>query len=59
MSKSRYETEDFIAFHKALEQLLIAMVNNEQPQGNASFESGDFSATIDVTLNSLEGETND
>ncbi len=56
MSKSKYETENFIAFHKALEQLLIAMVNNEQPQGNANFESGDFSATIDVTLNSLEGD---
>ncbi|MGQ4573732.1 hypothetical protein ACUIJP_06575 [Leuconostoc pseudomesenteroides] len=56
MSKSKYETEDFIAFHKALEQLLTAMVNNEQPQGNASFESGDFSATIDITLNSLEGD---
>lgn len=59
MSKSKYKTEDFIAFHKALEQLLIAMVNNEQSQGNANFESGDFGATIDVTLNSLEGETND
>ena len=56
MSKSKYETEDFIAFHKTLEQLLTAMVNNEQPQGNASFELGDFSATIDITLNFLEGD---
>lgn len=56
MNKSKYETEDFIAFHQALEQLLTAMVSNEQPQGSANFESGDFSATIDITLNSLEGE---
>lgn len=56
MSKSKYETEDFIVFHKALEQLLTAMVNNAEPQGNASFESGDFSATIDITLYSLEGD---
>lgn len=54
MSKNKYETEDFIAFHKALEQLLTTMVNNARPQGNASFELGDFSATIDITLNSLE-----
>ena len=57
MSKSKYETEDFIAFHKVLEQLLTAMVNNAQLQGNTSFELGDFSATIDITLNSLEGDS--
>jgi len=56
MGKSKYETENFIAFHQAFEQLLTAMVNNEQPQGNASFELGDFSATIDITLNYLGGD---
>lgn len=59
MSKSKYETEDFIAFHKALEQVLSVMIETEQPYGSAKFETGDFGATIEVTLNSLEGEIND
>lgn len=56
MNNIKYETEDFIVFHNALEQLLTAMVNNAEPQGNASFEAGDFSATIDITLYSIEGD---
>ena len=56
MKNIKYETEDFIVFHKALEQLLTAMLNNAEPQGNASFELGDFSATIDITLYSIEGD---
>lgn len=53
MRNSKYETEDFIAFHQTLEKLLTAMVNNEDPQGDAKFESDDFSATINITLKFL------
>ena len=57
MSKSKYETEDFIAFHQALENLLSVMIENEQPYGSAEFNTdGDFSATIDISFNSLGGD---
>lgn len=57
MSKSKYETENFIAFHRALENLLSVMIENEQPYGSAEFNTdGDFSARIDITFNFDKGD---
>ena len=56
MSKSKYETEDFIAFHQVLEQVLSVMVEKEQPFGSAKFETGDLGATIEVTFNFDKGD---
>ena len=56
MGQSKYETEDFIAFHKALEQLLESMVDAQHHQGRASFESDGIIATIDIRFNSVEAD---
>jgi len=59
MSESKYETEDFINFHKALEQLLESTADAHQLQGRASFESDGIIATIDISFNFVGGDKND
>jgi len=52
----KYETEQYIAFHKALEQILEAMVNNTEPYCEANLELDDVNAEITIAF---KEKTND
>ena len=56
MNNNKYETEDFIALHKALEKLLDSMIDAQHYQGKASFDLDGVTANIEITLNSLKGD---